>query len=316
VSPAVRILFAGSDDFSHTIAKRLLEAGEEVVGVLTAPDKPRGRSLTLRPVPFAEEMEKAGLRVLKLQDPKSPLAVEAVKATDANVLVLASYGKIIPGSLLQHFEGNTLNVHPSLLPKYRGAAPVQRALMDGVRETGVTIIQMVERMDAGPIFAAQAFEVGPNETAGEILGRAADIGATLLLSLLARLHRGEVLEGKPQDESAATYAPRIKPEERWIHWNHPAERIHNLVRALNPNPVARTSCQGEQLRILRTRIANTDAVGGLRPGAIKVIGDRVFGGTGTSAIELLEVQREGRRPMSAREWAHGARLPADARFEF
>jgi methionyl-tRNA formyltransferase len=293
----------------------LLSAGVEVAGILTAPDKPRGRTLAPRPLAFALRMEAKGLRLLKLPTLKTPSARDEIGALRAEMFLLASYGKMIPRSILDLFAGNTLNVHPSLLPKYRGAAPVQRALMDGVRETGVTIIRMVEQMDAGPVLATQALSVGPDDTAGEVLGRAAEKGAELLLGLLARFAKREPLEGVSQDEAAATFAPKIRPEERFIDWNQPGDRIHNLVRALNPHPYARGRYRDEQLIIHRTALGSVSPVVGLMPAEIALSGRRVFVGTKGKPIELVEVQREGRRPMSACDWAIGARLPQRARFE-
>ncbi|MHA2620164.1 MAG: methionyl-tRNA formyltransferase [bacterium JZ-2024 1] len=313
MNPELRILFAGSDNFSRDIVEGLLQAGEKIAGVLTAPDKPRGRSLALRAVPFADRMARMGLPVLKLSTLKSNSALQAIKATEADVLILASYGKIIPTTVLDLFAEKALNIHPSLLPRYRGAAPVQRALMDGVRETGVTVIRMTEEMDAGPILAAHRFEVGPDETAGDVLRRAAEFGRQLILSLLARLKKGETLRGEPQDEREATFAPKILAHERYIAWSDPAERIHNLVRALNPHPMARAVYRNDLLKILRTRLP-TGPCPKLSPGVIAISGNRVFVGTGTNALELIEVHREGRRPLSAYEWAIGARLASDARF--
>lgn len=314
--PTVRILFAGSDDFSQAIAERLLAAGENIVAVLTAPDKPRGRSLSVRPLPFAEAMERRGLQVLKLPTLRTPSAVEAIMATGSDVFVLASYGRIIPPSVLELFKGKTLNVHPSVLPKYRGAAPVQRALMDGVSESGVTIIRVTEKVDAGPILAARKFEIGPDERAGEVLRRASVIGASLLLELLARLRNGVPIEERAQNESEATYAPRLEPHESVINWKQPAIQIHNLVRALHPQPLAYTRYKGERLRILRTALPGDDLFPDLSPGALRMRSGKVFVGTQSHALELQEVQREGRNAMSAREWALGARLTDDARFEF
>jgi methionyl-tRNA formyltransferase len=234
----------------------------------------------------------------------------ALASLESDIGIVAAYGKILSERVLAIPRLGMINVHASLLPSYRGAAPVHRAVIAGERETGVTIMRVVKALDAGPLLAVSRRPVGPNETSEEVQGDLARIGAALLISTLDRVTAGDVREA-PQDDSAATHAHRITKEDGLIDWTWPAERIHNLVRGLHPWPHAYTYLNGARLIILRSGVANQSY--GVPPGSVVTAhGDGLRVAAGNEALDLLEIQAEGRRPMSPRDFLAGRRLrPGD-----
>jgi methionyl-tRNA formyltransferase len=245
----------------------------------------------------------AGVKVIQPEKVKDPEFHDALAALRPDVAVVVAYGKILPITLLGIPPLGFVNVHFSLLPEYRGAAPVQRALMDGVERTGVSIMLLTEGMDEGPVLATEEVAVGIDDTGGEVGQRLADIGANLLVRALDDYASGRA-EPIPQDHRRATYAPKIGPEEARIHWNGPATRVHNLVRALNPAPGAWTTLRGTRLKVFATRPAGG---AGLAPGQLRADGDLVAG-TADGGLFLGDVQLAGKRRMSGGELARGLRL--------
>ena len=289
----------------------LLDAGDiEVAGVVTNPDRPAGRGMEMKPSPVKEEAVAAGLEVMQPEKARDPDLAEWLRETGADVATVVAYGKILPVSLLEIPRLGFVNVHFSLLPLYRGAAPVQQALIDGRAETGVSIMVLTEGMDEGPVIAAESLPVGEDETAGEVGERLSEIGATLLVRALIGYGDGS-LQPADQDHSGATYAGKISPDDARIDWATPSKRIRDLVRGCNPIPGAWTTLAGKRLKVHRVRPA---VVRDLSPGAA-VATDSIYAGTGDRPLELIEVQMEGRRRMDGTELARGLRLDPDARFE-
>ena len=288
----------------------LLAAGAEVSLVVTNPDRPAGRKLRLQPSPVKQAAVRAGLEVIQPDKARSQELHERLEATTADVAVVVAYGKILPGSLLAIPRLGFVNLHFSLLPAYRGAAPVQRALMDGITETGVTIMVLTEGMDEGPILSSLATEVGAEETAGMLGARLAEAGAELLVGTLGGYVDGRVTP-RAQDHEQATYAPKVAPDEARIAWAEPAARIHNLVRALNPDPGAWTTLRGARVKVLAT---GRRPVEGLAPGEI-ASGEDLVVGAGEEALELTEVQAAGKRAMTGRELMRGLRPAPGEAFE-
>jgi methionyl-tRNA formyltransferase len=244
---------------------------------------------------------------------RDPAFLTALSALEADLGIVIAYGRILPDAVLAVPHLGLINVHASLLPRYRGAAPVHRAVIAGERETGVTIMRVVSALDAGPMLAAARWPVGPEDTSSDVEQALARLGATLLVATVDRLAAGGV-EERPQDERAATYAPRITKEEGLIDWAQPASSIHNLVRGLHPWPHAHCFLDGRRLIVHRSALADA-AEPAPAPGTIVTAkNDRLLVSTGSGLLSLCEVQVEGKRPVSAREFLAGHRLVTGDRF--
>jgi methionyl-tRNA formyltransferase len=286
----------------------LLRSENDVVAVVTNPDRPAGRGMDVRPSPAKAAALDATVRVLQPEKARDPGFHETLSELAPDCCVVVAYGKILPGSLLAVPRLGFVNVHFSLLPAYRGAAPVQRALMDGVEETGVSIMMLTEGMDAGPVLATESLAVHSDDTAGDVGEKLAETGARLLVETLREYSSG-TLQPVEQDHSRATYAPKITTNEARIDWNSPAARIRDLVRALNPAPGAWTTIGDKRLKVFR--VAAADAPG-LGPGEL-MANDELLVGTGAGALALDDVQPAGKRRMSGAEFARGLREPSGAR---
>ena len=289
--------------------RALVESPIEVAAVVTNPDKPAGRGMELRPSPVKEEAQRGGLEVLQPRRAREPELHERLAEIAPDVAVVVAYGSILPGPLLEVPSLGFVNLHFSLLPAYRGAAPVQRAVMDGVPVSGVSIMVLTEGMDEGPVLATREVPVEQSDTAGTLGERMADLGAPLLVETITRYAAGD-LQPVEQDHDAATYAPKITTDEARIDWTKPAEEIANLVRGLNPAPGAWTELDVKRLKVLEVGHAATAA---LEPGALRTVGSALVVGTGSTAIELTDVQLAGKRRMGGGELARGLRLDHESR---
>ncbi|MFN2389790.1 MAG: methionyl-tRNA formyltransferase [Actinomycetota bacterium] len=304
-------MFFGTPAWAVPSLDALLASDIEVAAVVTNPDRPAGRNLKTRPAPVKVAALEAGLEVLQPESARDPDLHDELQALAPDVATVVAYGKILPGALLRVPDLGFVNLHFSLLPAYRGAAPVARCLMDGCTETGVSVMVLTEGMDEGPVLATRAVPVAPDDTAGELGERLAHLGAPLLVETLAGYAEGGLVPIE-QDHARATYAPKISSEERRIDWSQPAERIADLVRALEPAPGAWTSLRGGRVRIARAA-AEPDG-GRLVPGEIDATsGLRV--GTGRGVLRVLEVQPAGRRRMGGDEAARGLRPTPGERFD-
>lgn len=281
--------------------KALLATPAEVAAVVTNPDKPAGRGMELRPSPVKEAAVAAGLEVLQPARAREPELEERLRTLSPDVAVVVAYGSILPGRLLEVPPLGFVNLHFSLLPLYRGAAPVQRAVMDGAAVTGVSVMVLTEGMDEGPVLATREVEVRADDTAGSLGERMAELGAPMLVETIERYAAGEI-EPREQDHERATYAPKITPEEARIAWNRPAREIVDHVRGLNPAPGAWTEWNGKRLKVWAAR----EVEGTLPPGRLGGSGTLVVG-TGTDALELTDVQLAGKRRMSGEELVRGLR---------
>lgn len=276
--------------------------------MVTNPDRPAGRGMELRPSPVKERALAHGLEILQPERTRSPELHDRLRALNPDAATVVAYGSILPTSLLEIPAHGFVNVHFSLLPLYRGAAPVQRALMEGADETGVSIMVLTQGMDEGPVLARRATPVGDDETAGSVGGRLAQIGAQLLVDTLPRYVAGE-LEPEPQPAAEATYAPKVTSDEARIDWNQPAEVIRAQVRGLNPAPGAWSMLDEARLKVWSVVPASTPP---LAPGQIEGR-DRLLVGTATAPLEIIEAQLQGKKRMSGSELARGLRLPPGAR---
>jgi methionyl-tRNA formyltransferase len=306
----VRILFLGTGDFALPSFEKLLATGHEVVALVTQPDRERGRGRQLAAPPTKSRAEARGLLVLQPRRIREDAAVATLRALRPEILVVVAYGQILPRAVLELAPLGAVNVHGSLLPRWRGAAPIQWAIAAGDTETGVTTMQLDEGLDTGPLLLARATPIGPEETAAELAPRLARLGGELLLETLRGLEAG-TLEPKPQDPSRATLAPLLKKEDGRIDWSRPASEIAARVRGFYPWPGTFTHSEGRLLKVMRSRVEASASTGeGPPPGSVLAVDDRgilVACGRG-SRLRLLEVQPESRRVMTAAAFAAGAHL--------
>lgn len=301
----------GTPEFALPALERLIEDGHQIAAVITQPDRPAGRGNKLQPPPVKSFALERGIKVYqpeKIKKNEEVISLFREIAPDACIVV--AYGKILPESLLAVPKFGCINVHASLLPKYRGAAPINWAIANGESETGVTIIQMDAGMDTGPILAARATRIYPDETAPELSARLAKMGAELLAETLPKVERREIAP-IPQDESQATYAPMLKREDGLLDWNMTARQIANRVRGFQPWPAAYTFWRGHRLILWRAREASQGAAGAAPSTIVKIDGTGIVVACGAgSALLIEELQLEGRRRLAARDFANGFRLRA------
>lgn len=306
----MRIVFFGTPEWAVPSLDALAASHHEVAAAVSNPDRPAGRGYRLQPPPVKLRALELGLDVHQPDKAKDPDFHEWLRREAPEVCVVVAYGKILPQSLLDVPPLGFLNVHFSLLPLYRGAAPVQRAIMDGRSVTGVSIMRLTAGMDEGPVLGTVEVEVGSEETAGELGSRMAVEGARVLVDVLDRYAAGS-LSPVEQDHEAATYAPKISPEEARIEWDSPARAVHDKIRGLNPVPGAWTTLDDERMKIYRARPAPGPAPA---PGEVKVAegGDLVIGAA-DGALAVEEAQLAGRKRMSGAELARGLRIAPGVR---
>ena len=303
------VVFFGTPRFAVPTLQQLLDSPHTVTGVVTQPDRPRGRGQKVTYAPVKTLALERGIPVFQPDRLKPPEVAATLRGWRPDVGIVAAYGRIIPEPLLTIPRLGMINVHASLLPKYRGAAPVHRAVMTGDPETGVTIMRVVKELDAGPMFEKATRPIGPDETTDVVEEALADIGAGLLIRVLDQIAEGTAHE-EPQDDASATYAPRLTKEEGLIDWSTPSLAIHNRVRGLYPWPHAYTFLNGARLIVRRSHPEVT--LTELTPGTIvRITGDAIHVATGNGEqLAIVEVQPEGRRPMAVRDFAAGHRVAA------
>jgi methionyl-tRNA formyltransferase len=307
--PSLRIAFFGTPGFAVPTLQALLRSRHAIVGVVSQPDRPRGRGGHTPPTPV--KVAAGTVAVLQPERLKEPSFRDALAAMQLDLGVVAAYGKILPDWLLALPRLGMINVHASLLPRYRGAAPIHRALMAGEPEIGVTIMRIVKELDAGPMLARTAIPVASDATTGDVERTLASVGADLLVETVDAIADGRATE-EPQDDSQATYAPKIAPEDSRIDWTRSAWDIHNQVRGLNPSPMAWTRAGEARVLIVRTVAEDEAAAAGpgevveSRRGVLRVA-------TARGTLRILELKPEGRRAMSARDFLAGHPLPPGAR---
>ncbi|HEY2150233.1 MAG TPA: methionyl-tRNA formyltransferase [Vicinamibacterales bacterium] len=313
---ALRIVFFGTPAFAVPSLDALLGATPHtVVGVVTQPDRPRGRGQRVSDAPVKARAVAAALPVLQPDAMKDAAFLARLAAWNADLGVVAAYGKILTDAVLATPRLGMINVHASLLPKYRGAAPVHRAVIDGEPLTGVTIMRVVKALDAGPMMAQETVVIPEDATSDAVERDLARVGAGLLTAVVDQIANGQVVEVE-QDAAAATYAKRLSRADGAIDWNWPALRVHNLIRGLHPWPHAFTYVHGKRLILIASTV-EPDRTPDARPTAgtvIEAAGDRLIVATGSGTIALTQVQAEGKRPMTTREFLAGHALAAGDTF--
>ena len=308
----MRVVFLGSGAFAIPAFEALIGAGHHVAALVTQPDREKGRGRALAPPPLKPVAEARGVPIHQPRRIREPAAQETLRGLAPDIQVVVAYGQILPRTVIDIPRLGTVNVHGSLLPRYRGAAPIQWAIVNGERETGVTTMLIDEGLDTGPTLLARPTPIGPEETAAELEPRLAAIGAEVLIETLAGIAAG-TLKPAPQDHARATLAPIIKKEDGRLDWTMPAEALARRVRGFHPWPGTFTTWRGQPLKVLRAR---AEAGGALAPGELAVARDGLLVGCGQGTrLRLLDVQPESRRPMTAAAFAAGLRLAAGARFD-
>jgi len=306
----------GTPALAARILERLVEASGsdfEVAGVVTRPDQPRKRGLKLEPSEVAAVAHRFGLRTLKPVKIRTPEFSAELKSFDPDLLVVAAYGRILPNAVLDAPRVMPINVHASLLPRHRGAAPIEGTILAGDGETGVTIMRIIERMDAGPILLQRAIPVAANETQGSLKEKLAELGATVLIETLGMLRRGGLKE-TPQDENLATYTSPVAKEHAVIDWVADAASIERMTRAYDPWPIARTQLNGEELLVYRAKVlANERETSNAEPGTLVRLKPLPVVKCGAGALALIEVQAPGRRRMGAADFMRGRRVAEGTR---
>lgn len=308
----MRIVFMGTPEFAVRSLEALVCSGHELVGVVTQPDKPVGRKREIMKTPVKVYAESRGIPVYQPRRIRDEEAIAQISEWAPDLIVTAAYGQILPVALLNLPSLGAINVHASLLPKYRGAAPINRAIIDGETETGITIMYMTEEMDAGDMILQRAVEIGDQTTAGELTERLSVLGAELLLEAVSLLISGQA-EAVKQDESLVTLAPMLKREDELVDFARTSAELVNQIRGLSPAPSAYTYLDGRVFKLLAATAVTGDA--GLEPGTISEIAkERLVIATSSGGLSLLEVQAAGKRPMTIAQFLQGARLKKGDRF--
>jgi methionyl-tRNA formyltransferase len=298
---------------AHILERMIAEAGARfrVVAVVTRPDQPRGRRLVMEPSEVGAVAEHHSVATLKPVKIRTPEFLAELKSFEPDLLVVAAYGRILPQSILEVPTIAPINVHASLLPKFRGAAPIEGAILAGERETGVTIMRIIEQMDAGPMYLQRAIPIAADDTQATLKDKLAKLGAEAMLGAIDLLIRG-VLKETPQDESAATYTSQIKKADAVIDWSKPANAIERMTRAYDPWPIARTTLGGEEILVWRAQVENeTEVIE--TTGTIVSVKPNPVVQCGSGRLRLIEVQAPGRKRMSAADFFRGKRIVSGAR---
>ncbi len=299
----LRILFMGTPDFAVPSLQALIDSPDQVVAVVCQPDRRRGRGKKLQPPPVKVLAESVPLPVLQPTSIRTPEFLDQVRELQPDLSVVAAYGKILPGPLIRLPRLGTINVHGSLLPRYRGAAPIQWALIRGEQETGVTIMQMDEGMDTGDILLPASIPIGEDDTAGTLFERIARLGADTLVRAIDLLKQGK-LTPTPQDDALATEAPMLTKEQGHLDWERSARELHRLIRGLDPWPSAYGFIQGQRVRFFSPRLTRDHSHA--PPGTITGKGeDGMVVATGDLDLVIRQVQPEGRKRMDALAWLNG-----------
>ncbi len=312
----LRLVFAGTPEFAAAALAALHDAGHDIALVLTRPDQPAGRGQAMRESAVKRLARERGLPVEQPRTLRDPTVHERLRALQIDAMVVAAYGAILPPEVLAIPRHGCLNIHASLLPRWRGAAPIQRAIEAGDAETGVTIMQMDEGLDTGPMLLVERTPISDDDTAATVHDRLATLGARAIVDALESLERG-TLVARSQPAEGVRYAHKLAREDAAIDWTMPARSIVDRVRAFDPVPGATATLDdavGTKIKLWRARVGSGDAAGGALPGAVLDAPGRLVVACGDGVVELLELQKSGGRRLPAGEFLRGFAIPAGARF--
>jgi methionyl-tRNA formyltransferase len=305
----MRVVFAGTPEVAVPALDAVAASRHELVGVVTRPDAPSGRGRRLVASPVAQRADELGVPVLKPEHPRDPAFQAALAELRPDACPVVAYGALLPQSALDLVPHGWINLHFSVLPAWRGAAPVQHSLWAGDEVTGATTFRIVKALDAGPVFGVMTERIRPDDTAGDLLARLAEGGAGLLVQTLDGIEDG-TLEAREQPEDGLSFAPKILVDDARIDWSHPAVAIDRQVRACDPAPGAWSTFEGERIKIGPVTPVEHDP---LPPGVLEVTKNAVLVGTGTTTVRLGEVKAFGKKQMRAADWARGVRLASGVR---
>ncbi|HEX6573923.1 MAG TPA: methionyl-tRNA formyltransferase [Gemmatimonadaceae bacterium] len=300
----MRVLFWGTPEFAAAPLRALLGEGFDVVGVVTQPDKPVGRSRSLTPPPVKEIALEEKIPCLQPINAKDEEFLETITAMAPDISIVVAYGHILPKRVIELPRLGTLNIHASLLPLLRGAAPIQAAIRQGFRETGVTIMRMVPALDAGPIILTSTIPILEDETYGELQNRLAELGALTLIEALALIELGQASE-TPQDDSLATYAAKVTRDDARVDWTWPASEVSRTVRAYDPKPAAFTTLNGADVKLFGARPDASHAEKAGDPGEVIAVTDGIIVSCADGPVCIRDVQPAGKKRMQSIEWARG-----------
>jgi methionyl-tRNA formyltransferase len=305
----MRVVFAGTPEVAVPALDAVAASRHELVGVVTRPDAPSGRGRRLVASPVAQRADELGVPVLKPEHPRDPAFQAALAELRPDACPVVAYGALLPQSALDLVPHGWINLHFSVLPAWRGAAPVQHSLWAGDEVTGATTFRIVKALDAGPVFGVMTERIRPDDTAGDLLARLAEGGAGLLVQTLDGIEDG-TLEAREQPEDGLSFAPKILVDDARIDWSHPAVAIDRQVRACDPAPGAWSTFEGERIKLGPVTAVERDP---LPPGVLEVTKNAVLVGTGTTPVRLGEVKAFGKKQMQAADWARGVRLASGVR---
>lgn len=304
----MRILFMGTPDFALFSLKELYESGKNVIGVITQPDKPKGRGYVLTPPPVKVYANEKNIPVYQPNTLKSEEFSELLKELDPDLIAVVAYGKILPPTVLDYPKYGCINVHGSLLPKYRGAAPMQRAIIDGCKSTGITTMYMAEGLDTGDMLLKEEVEISENDNFEDIHDRLGALGAKLLIKTVDGLENG-TLTRTPQDDSLSTYAEKITKAECLIDFSLPANTVHNKIRGLSPIPLSFTHTKdGKLLKIISSEISDISNHSAKAGEVISLDGGKITVACGVGAVNILRVLPEGKGAMSSADFIRGRKI--------
>jgi methionyl-tRNA formyltransferase len=308
----MRVVFAGTPEVAVPALDAIAASDHELVGVVTRPDAPAGRGRRLVASPVAQRAEELGVPVLKPEHPKDPDFQEQLRELSPDCCPVVAYGALLPQSALDIPRHGWVNLHFSLLPAWRGAAPVQHSIWAGDEVTGATTFRIVKELDAGPVFGVMTETVRPTDTAGDLLGRLAAGGAQLLVATLDGIDSGD-LEAREQPDEGVTFAPKISVADAQVDWAEPAAAVERRIRACTPGPGAWTTFEGERFKVGPVVVEGNREP--LEPGVLEVTKNAVHVGTATMPVRLGDVKAFGKKQMAAADWARGVRVESGARFE-
>ncbi len=304
----MRVLFMGTPDFAVPTLKALCDSGYEVIGAVTQPDKPRGRGHHLMPPPVKAYALENGIPVYQPQILRGEDFSALLCELDPEVIVVVAYGKILPKNVLEYPKYGCVNVHGSLLPEYRGAAPMQRAIIDGKRETGITTMLMAEGLDTGDMLLKESCEIGEDDDFEAIHDKLSELGARLLIKTLEGLKAGEIV-GEKQDDARSTYAAKIEKSDCQLDFSLDAKALHDLIRGLSPIPLSVTHTpDGKLLKIVKSRLFDADKTPKCLPGTVIEVGEEIKVACGRGVLSILSVVPEGKGKMSAGDFTRGRKI--------
>ena len=308
----MRLVFAGTPSVAVPALDAVEASSHDLVALVTRPDAAAGRGRTLRRSPVGEWADARGIEVLSPARPKEPEFLKRLAEIAPDIVPVVAYGALVPAEALVIPRLGWINLHFSLLPAWRGAAPIQHAILHGDPFTGASVFQLEVGLDTGPVFGTVTEDIRPTDTAGDLLGRLADEGANLLVQVLDAIEAG-VVTAVPQVGDDVSLAPKINPEDAEVRWSEPAFAVDRRIRACTPEPGAWSTLRGERVKLGPvTKVSTLDDT--IAPGQIRVLRSRVLVGTATTPVELGEVRAAGKKPMRASDWARGARLAPDETF--